>query len=293
MSGPAFHRPATLDEAIDLLARHGGEARAVAGSTAVGVLVRQGLVRPAALVSLAGIPGLAAIERRGDVIVLGALVRHRAVERDPLVRDLLPVLAGTFGLVASPRVRNAATVGGVLAEADYASDPPAVLAGLGATIVTHGPGGGRRLPAEGFATGFYQTLLEPAELVTAVEVPVPAPGTTAVYRKFVSRSSEDRPCVGVFASVRRTAGAVAEVRVVVGAAAERPVRHADLDALGAGTDLGDPVIARLADGYAERVDALADVRGSAWYRREMTRVWVRRALEAARDGTGPAAAREP
>jgi carbon-monoxide dehydrogenase medium subunit len=226
--------------------------------------------------------GLAERTADGASLHLGALATHRQVERDPLVRRVLPVVAETFSKVANVRVRNAATVGGVMAEADYASDPPAVFVGLDATVVAEGPAGVRRLPATEFFLAFYETALAPDEIVTAVEVPLPAAGTGAVYEKFVTRSSEDRPCVGVFAAARREGATFRGIRVAVGAAAETPRRYPDLEALGEGTDLGDDVCRAIADGYAGRIETLDDVRGSAWYRTEMVRVWVRRALEGAR-----------
>jgi carbon-monoxide dehydrogenase medium subunit len=247
-------------------------------------MLRNRLIDPAVLVSIAGIPGLATRRVDGGVLHLGALATHRSVERDPEVRRVLPVVAETFGVVANVRVRNAATVGGVMAEADYASDPPAVFLGLDATIVAEGPTGVRRIPAAEFFVAFYETSLRPDEIVTSVEVPIPGPGTGTHYEKFVTRSSEDRPCVGVFAAVRRLAdGTYGDVRVAVGAAAETPQRFPDLEATAAGTDLGDEVRRAIADGYASRITTLDDVRGSAWYRTEMVRVWVRRALEQARE----------
>jgi carbon-monoxide dehydrogenase medium subunit len=127
--------------------------------------------------------------------------------------------------------------------------------------------------------------------VTSVRIPVPAPGTHATYHKFVTRSSEDRPCVGAVGVVRLAAdGRTAEdARTAVGAAAEIPQRFTDLEQTLAGTELDEATLRRVADGYAERIDTLDDMRGSAWYRREMVRVWVRRALESARDGARSAA----
>ena len=127
----AFLRPTSIAEACALLAEHGEGAKVVAGATALTIMLRKRLIDPAALVSIGAIPGLASGPRRRHP-ALGALATHRQVERDPLVRRVLPVVADTFGKVANVRVRNAATVGGVMAEADYASDPPAVFVGLDA-----------------------------------------------------------------------------------------------------------------------------------------------------------------
>jgi aerobic carbon-monoxide dehydrogenase medium subunit len=235
-------------------------------------------------VSIGGLSGLSGIEELDGQIRLGALVKHRAVELSPLVRDRIPVLAKAFGVVANVRVRNAATVGGVLAESDYASDPPAVFVALDAEVDIQGPGGSRSVPASEFFVAFYETVLESDEIVTGVRVPIPAPGTSAVYEKFVTRSSEDRPCVGVAAAVRLGAdGTCEDLRVSVGAAAETPQRFPPIEAEARGQRLEPELLARIADGYAGAIDTLDDMRGSSWYRTEMVRVWVRRAIEHARD----------
>jgi aerobic carbon-monoxide dehydrogenase medium subunit len=229
-------------------------------------------------------PGLRTITREGDRLRIGALVTHRTVERDPLVRTTIPVLADAFSKVANVRVRNQATVGGVLAEADYASDPPAVLLALDAEVEVTGPDGDRTIPVSEFVLAFYTTALEPAEVVTALHVPIPAAGTHGVYHKFVTRSSEDRPCVGAVALVRLDPdGTAVDARVAIGAAAEIPQRHADLEAELVGGRLSDADLRAVAAELAARTDTLDDMRGSAWYRKEMVRVWSRRALESARD----------
>jgi carbon-monoxide dehydrogenase medium subunit len=275
----ALFQPRSLDEAIGVLQAHGDEARPIAGGTALTILLRQGLVRPEALVSLGGIPGLNGIERTNGELSLGALVTHRAVELSPVVREAVPVLADTFAKVANVRVRHAATVGGVLAEADYASDPPAVLLALDAQVDVQGPEGARTIPIGEFFVGFYETTLQPGEIVTRVRVPVPRAGTRAVYEKYVTRSSEDRPCLGVIAAVEPDGN----LRVAVGAVAETPQRFPEVEALARGRDLDDGVVREIAAGYAERIEPLSDMRGSAWYRTEMIRVWVRRAIQHARD----------
>ena len=278
----AFYQPRTLEETVGLLADLGDDAKVVAGSTAVTLLMRQGLIAPSALVDIGRLPGLDRIEIRDDALHLGALVRHRDIELDPLVRGNLPIVADTFGRVANVRVRNAATVGGVLAESDYASDPPAVFVALGATVEVRGRDGPRDIPGGEFFVAFYETALEPAEIVTGVRVPLLPPGTGAVYEKFVTRSSEDRPCVGVAGVVRLARDrTVEDLRACVGAAAETPQRFPDVEATAFGRPFDSALAADVADRYAERIDALDDMRGSAWYRTEMVRVWVRRALERA------------
>jgi len=282
----AFLRPGSIDEAVGMLEQHGDDAKVVAGSTALTIMLREKLIEPGALVWIGRLPEpeLSSIALADGILRIGALVTHRDVERDATVKSVLPVLAETFGKVANVRVRNQATVGGVLAEADYASDPPAVMLALDAEVEVRGPNGPRTIPMSEFTLSFYSTAIEPNEIVTGVRVPVPPPGTGSVYHKFVTRSSEDRPCIGVAGIVRLSAdGSTAEdVRVAVGAAAEIPQRFPELEQELVGKALDDAAIKSIAEGYAERIDTLDDMRGSAWYRTQMVRVWVRRALEDAR-----------
>lgn len=287
MSEPLrFYQPATVDAAVALLAELGDTAKVVAGATAVTILMRQRLITPDALISLGAIPGLDGISVADDEVHIGAMVRHRDVELSDVVRSRIPVVAETFGKVANVRVRNAATVGGVLAESDYASDPPAVLVLLDALVDVHGPAGPRSIPAAEFFVAFYETALAPDEIVTGVRIPIPPAGSGIAYHKFVTRSSEDRPCVGVAALVREADdGTVADLRVSVGAAAETPQRFPDVEALAAGQRLEPKLVARIGSAYADRIETLDDMRGSSWYRTEMVRVWVRRAIESARNAT--------
>jgi carbon-monoxide dehydrogenase medium subunit len=259
---PAWLAPESLEEALELKAEHGEEATVVAGGTFLAILLNTGLIAPTTYLALRDVPGLAYVEANGE-LRLGAMTTHRAVELSPLVRESWPTLARTFALVASPRVRNQATVGGVLADADYASDPPALLTALGARAVAARKGGRREIPLEELVTGYYETSLEPDELIVEVRVP---PERRAVYRKFRSRSHEDRPCVAAAA-----AECDGELRVVVGAVAGRPQWFPEL------CDGEDA--AEIGRRYAEAIDPISDARGSADYRRRVIAVEVRRALK--------------
>jgi carbon-monoxide dehydrogenase medium subunit len=274
-----FYEPESVEQALDVLAHFGEDARPIAGGTAVSILLRQRLIEPAALVSLTGISGLREIEVVGGVLRLGALVRHRDVELSPAVREEVPVLAEAFGHVGNVRVRHAATVGGVLAEADYASDPPCVVRALDAEVEVTGVGGKRTIPIADFFVGFFETALHSGELVTALLVPVPDPSSLTCYTKFRTRSSEDRPCVGVAALVRtRSDGVCEDIRVAVGAAMSVPLRLPAVEQEARGRALTEDLAGEIAEGYASAASPLDDIRGSAWYRREMIRVLVRRSL---------------
>lgn len=263
----SWQAPTTVDEALRLKAA-APDATFVAGGTFLGILVRQGLVEPEEWISLQHVTELRGLTVSGDLSA-GAMVTHRRMELDPDVVAGWPGPASAFAAVASPRVRNVATVGGVLADADYASDPPAMLVASRAVAEVASVRGVRRVPVEELIVGHYETTLADDELVTRVVVP--RPEGPATYRKLRTRSQEDRPAVSV-AAVR----AGDRVRVVVGAVAGRPQHFADLCALWRPGDLGSA--REIAEGYAGRITPLDDHRGTAAYRRHVVGVEVRRAL---------------
>ena len=263
--------PTSLDEALALRAERGDEATVLAGGTFLTILMNQRLFSPSCLLSLRDVPGLDRIHTGGD-LRLGAMTRHRAVELSPAVRDGWPALAEAFSLVASPRVRNQATVGGVLADADYASDPPAILCALGARAVARSVSGEREIPVGELITGYYETSLRPEELI--VEVRVPRMTGRAVYRKFRTRSHEDRPCVSVAAALGDDG-----LRVVVGVVSGRPQELPAICALASGGRFDRQLALEIGRRYAEAIEPLSDVRGSAAYRKRVIAVEVRRALE--------------
>jgi carbon-monoxide dehydrogenase medium subunit len=269
---PEWHEPRALDEVLSLRAEHGDEATIIAGGSFLGIIMNQGFFAPTRLVALRNVPELDYIEADDNVLRLGAMTSHRAVERSDVVKDGWPTLAFNFSVVASPRVRNQATVGGVVADADYASDPPSMLAALRARVVARSTRGEREIPMEEFVLGHYETALEDEELIT--EVRVPRGDGRSVYRKFRSRSSEDRPCVSI-AAVRENGG----LRVVVGAVAERPQYFPEVCAIAEGERLDGELAAEVGSRYAEEIQPLSDSRGSARYRRRVIAVEVRRALE--------------
>jgi carbon-monoxide dehydrogenase medium subunit len=272
MAAPVWHEPRSLEEALRLRAEHGDEATVVAGGSFLGIVMNQRLFTPTRLVALRSVPGLDYIEADGETLRLGAMATHRAVELSPVVRGGWPSLAYTFSVVASPRVRNQATVGGVVADADYASDPPAMLTALDARVVARSLKGEREIPMGEFVLDHYETSLAEDELVT--EVRVPRPKGRSVYRKFRSRSSEDRPCVSVAAA--RDGGGL---RVVVGAVAGRPQYLPEVCALAEGERISGELAAEIGHRYAGEIEPISDSRGSARYRRRVIAVEIKRALE--------------
>lgn len=278
-----FLQPESLPEVLEALAQYGDEAELIAGGTALVLLLQQKLIAPRVLISLGSVPDLNYVRAGSDGLHIGPTVLLRQVEQSPLVLQRYPALSYACGVVGNVRVRNQATLGGNLAEADYASDPPAVLLALEATVTVTGPSGSRTVPLADFFLGFYTTVLEPDELITDIFIPSPASGTRMTYLKYRTRSSEDRPCVGVAAVVTMSDQTCTDLRVAVGAATEIPQRLPEVEALAQGQTLSEELMAEIAEQYATRLDMMDDLRGSAWYRSQMVRVHVKRALMEVRD----------
>jgi carbon-monoxide dehydrogenase medium subunit len=278
--------PESLPEAIDALGRLEGEARLVAGGTALVAMIRLGLVKPDRLVSLHRVSALSQIRVDGDSLELGAMATHADIERSRNVREGWPLLAEAVRRVATPAIRTSGTIGGNLAYAEAASDPAPALLCLNAEVRVVGPSGERAVPIARFFRGFYEAALEPGEIVTAVRVPPPPAGARGGYVKFTSRSAEDKPLIGVAALVvLDPAGRCVEARIGLGGAAPTPIRADRAERALHDQALTDATARTAAEAAAEQADPLSDLMGSADYRREMIRVWVRRLLIALRDGT--------
>jgi len=279
-----FLQPQTLPETLDLLGNDPDGSKIIAGGTAVVLMLQHKLIAPNRLISLGRLAGLDTIHLAEDGLHIGSLTLLRQVADSPIVREHYPALAQASALVGNVRIRNQATLGGNLAEADYASDPPAVLLALDASVVATNVAGSRTIPLSDFFLGFYTTALEPDELITEIIVPPLPPNCRMTYLKYKSRSSEDRPCTGVAAVAALAEGRCTNLRVAVGAACETPRRLPEIENLGVGHSLTDELMADIAEGYAAGIETLEDLRGSAWYRTEMVRVHVRRALKELGDG---------
>ncbi|HWO40189.1 MAG TPA: FAD binding domain-containing protein [Candidatus Eisenbacteria bacterium] len=274
-------QPGSLDEVVALLAAHRDETKIISGGTALVIMLKNRLIAPAKLLSVGRLQELRAIRHEPGVgLRIGALVTLREAELSPVVRERNPTLADTFAKVANVRVRHAATVGGNLSEADYASDPPCVLVAMRARVKARSIRGEREIPVANLFKGFYETDLGPDEILTELIVPDLAPGIRSVYHKYVSRSSEDRPCVGMAALAHMDAdGACKELRLVAGAVAEIPQEINAIEERARGRRLDDRLIEEIAQAYADAIDPLSDLRGSAWYRKQIIRVLARRAMQ--------------
>jgi len=273
-------QPTSLDEALSLLAAPSDELKIVSGGTALVIMLRNRLIAPSTLLSLGRLQELRAIRHESGVgLRIGALATIREAETSQIIREKQPMLAQTFGKVGNIRIRHAATVGGNLSEADYASDPPCVVVALRARVKARSAKGEREIPLTDFFKGFYETALAPDEILTELIVPDLAQETRATYLKYVSRSSEDRPCVGMALVLEDQAdGKCNNLRLVAGAVAETPQEIASAEGIAAGKQLTEDVIDEIADAYSTAIEPLSDLRGSAWYRKQIIRVMARRAM---------------
>ncbi len=275
----ALVEPETIPEAIEVLAGLDGEARIIAGGTALVPTMRLGLVAPDRLVSLHRIAGLADIRVDKGMLEIGAMASLSALVRHGAVRDGWPLLARAAARVATPAIRSSATLGGNLCYAEAASDPAPALLCLEAQVRVADSVGERVVPIGEFFTGFYETAVAQGEILTAVRVPPMTPGARAGYVKFCPRSAEDKPLVGVAALVTLDDGRrVREIRVALAGAAPTPIRARRAEAALSGEALTESAIHAAAEAGAAEADPLSDLMGSADYRREMIRVWIRRLL---------------
>jgi carbon-monoxide dehydrogenase medium subunit len=279
--------PESLREALALVARLDGEARLVAGGTALVPMIRLGLIKPDRLVSLHRIPGMAEVRVDGAALELGAMTTLADVERSRTVREGWPLLAEAVRRVATPSIRTTGTIGGNLAYAEAASDPAPALLCHDAEVRVAGPRGSRAVPIARFFRGFYEAALEPGEIVTSVRMPPAPAGARGGYVKYTSRSAEDKPLIGVAALVALdAAGCCTHARLALGGAAPTPIRAEHAEAALRGEALTDASTRAAAELAARDAEPLSDLMGSADYRREMIRVWVRRLLMGLRNGAG-------
>ena len=278
-----LHRPGTVAEACDLLARLGEDAVAYAGGTELLLLMKEGLLRPRHLVDVKRI-GLDTIGDGDGRVVIGATVTHRAVERARLVHERLPILASVARHVANVRVRNVGTVGGNLAFADPHSDLATLFLALDATVDLVSPRGRRTLSLDDFVRGPWETARAADELLTSVTVP-PGARRAAAYVKF---GMHERPTLGIAVVLALEADAggptrVSDARVAIGCVNPRPARAPEAEERLRGCDVAalEDVVADAASLAAAAADPADDLHGSADYKREMVAVFTRRALHVA------------
>ncbi len=276
-----FHEPESVHEASRMLADLGEDCRVMAGGTALMLVMRQRMLSPAHIVSVARIAALRGI--RFDAaggLRIGALERHCDIERSAVVRQHYPMLAAMAGQVANPQVRHQATIGGNLCYGDPATDPPSCLLALGASIVLASSRGERVLAMEDFLVDYYTTAIEPDELVLEIRVPPPAANAAGHYTRFRRTAAEHRPLVNVALAVQRSGARCHAASLVVGASTPVPRRLARAEERLAGQTVTPDIAAEAAALAAQEMVALSDARGSEAFRRHQARVAAERTIAA-------------
>src|SRR5579862_602182 len=274
--------PASLKEALSLLDPQEPTIRPVGGGTALMLMMKAGVFAPTRLVCLHGIEpdyGRISVGDNGELRI-GAMATLRELEKDSKVAARLPMLKQAMRTLSNVRVRNVARVGGALAHGDPHMDLPPVLAALGARVSIAGPKGNRELPVEALYSGYYETVLDKNELITSVTVPA-LDGRKAAYMKVTSRTADDWPALGVAVSFAHKDGSIHDPIVVVSAATEKVTRMASAEKVLQGAAPDDAALARAGEAAAAEAQILADAHGSAAYKRELLRVYVRRAVRQA------------
>ena len=276
-----YHRPSTLQEALALLGRLGGDAKVLAGGQSLIPLMKLRLASPRHLVDVNRIPGLGSIAERDGALVIGALVRESELETSDLVRRRLPILVDVCRVVADPLVRNLATVGGNLAHGDPANDHPAAMLALDAEVVAVGSGGSRRISVSSFFTGPLETALGPGEILTEIRIPLPAARSGGAYLK-LERKVGDFATAAVGVQITLAGGdACASAGIGLTNVGPTPIKARRAEALLKGHRLDDAVIRAAAQAAAAESDPSEDLRGSVAYKRDMVRVLTARALRRA------------
>lgn len=281
--------PASLKEAISLIDPDDPDVRPIAGGTALMLMMKAGVFRPTRLVSLRKLgDGFTRITATADgALSIGAMTPLSVIEYSPDVLRHAPVIGRAMRRLSNVRVRNVATVGGALAHADPHMDLPPVLIALGAMVTIAGSGGERSLAVENLLTGYYETALAKNELITQVRIPAQG-AARAAYFKVTTGSADDWPALGVAAALVAEGDTVTSARLVVSAATTKAMRLTAAEDALTGQQVSDATLKRVVDAAVAGADIMADMRGSASYKRELLRVYVGRAVRAAMQASGGA-----
>jgi len=275
-----YHAPRSIDDAVALLARYGGDAKVLAGGQSLMPMLNFRLARPAALVDVNRIPELAYVREDDGTVTIGAMTRQRTIEFSPLVARRLPLLLEATRWVGHLPIRSRGTIGGSIAHADPSAEYPAVLTALDGEVVAQGPRGRRTLkPGELFET-YLTTRLAPDELLVEVRLPASPAGAGHAFEEFARRHG-DFAIVGIAAMIVRDGARCSAARLASAGAGPVPVRLRAAEEILERDGLGDAAVAAAAARAAELVEPDADVHASAEYRRHLTGVLTARALKRA------------
>jgi carbon-monoxide dehydrogenase medium subunit len=284
--GPfSYHRPATLADAVKLLATLGDEARPLAGGHSLVPMMKLRLATPEHLVDLHGIDGLKGIRREGNRVVIGAMTTQHELLASDEIRKSLPILHETALLIADPQVRYMGTIGGNVANGDPGNDMPALMMTLGASYRLEGTAGARDIAASEFYQGAYFTSLEPGEILTAISIPTPVAGHGYAYEK-LKRKIGDYATAAAAVVLTMASGKVASCAIGLTNLHETPLLAADAAKAVIGTSLDEATLKKAAAAAVAIMSPAADARGPIEYRKHVGGIMVTRALTRAAGRAG-------
>ena len=272
-----YARVETVEEAIDALAGADGEARPIAGGQSLVPMMSLGLAAPDLLVDIGRLP-LAGFERTNGTVGLGALTRHRELERSAELGAQLPLAAEAARQIGNPRVRNRGTFGGSLSHADPAAELGAVALTYGGEVVIAGREGERRVAIDDFFAGFFATAVGSGELLTRVELELPPPGSGHGFAEIANRADDFATAAATALVTVDDAGACAEARLALAGVGDRPLRCEPAEEICRGEALSEAFLDQVADKVAETVEPETDAFTSAGYRARAAGICASRAL---------------
>lgn len=275
-----YHRPATVADAVKLLATLGDEARPLAGGHSLVPMMKLRLATPEHLVDLHDVDGLKGIRRDGNRIVIGAMTTQHELLASEEIANSLPILHETALLIADPQVRYRGTIGGNVANGDPGNDLPALMMTLDATYNLEGSAGAREVAASEFYQGAYFTALEPGELLTSVSIPLPAGGHGYAYEK-LKRKVGDYATAAAAVVLTMAGGKVATCSIGLTNLSETPLLAAAAAQAVIGTSLDDAALKQAAAAAEAIMSPASDARGPIEYRRHVGGIMVMRALQRA------------
>lgn len=276
-----YFAPATVDDALQLIAQYGDDCKILAGGQSLIPILKLRLAAPAVVVDLGRISELSAINATGNQLSLGAMTTHAAIAKSSVIKASCPLLAETAAQIGDQQVRNRGTIGGSLVHADPAADWPAAMLALNAEIVARSSKGERVIKAADFFVEMMTSAVQPGELVTEIRVPVPAQPKAAAYLK-APQAASGFAIVGIAAQLTMDGGKCKDLSIGVTGLAPKAYRATSVENTLRGQTLNDETIsAAIAKADAEAADAMADIHASGDYRRHLTRVYTKRALQTA------------
>ena len=277
-----YLEPKSLKKACELLERYGDEAKLIAGGTALLTMMRLRLLNPKIVISLEKIPKFDRIRFSAkDGLRIGAGARHRDIELSKTVRSRYPLLYETFRKVAQPRIRNMGTIGGNLCQGDPLTDPGASLMALDAEVVLFSTKGSRTLPLDSFFVDYYETAIQPGEILTEILVPPPVKNLAWAHIKFTPRTEEDFATIGIALALKGQNGRCEDVRLALNSASSTIFRAKKAEEVIRGKPFTDELFSEMGIIAAGEADPIDDLRGSADYKRDLIKVLVKRAAKQA------------